>query len=125
MRRSWVGLVLVLLTSCGGGIELTGEDEGTTVEATVGDTITLVLDSNLTTGYAWHLTEDLDQEVVRSVSSDYETTDDTDGGGGEETWVFEAVGPGTTDVAFTYYFENEPDEPTEDFRFTVIVGEDA
>lgn len=127
MRRSWAGLILVLLTSCGGGIEVTGEDEGATVEATVGDTITLVLDSNVTTGYAWNLTQDLDTEVVRHVSDDYETTDDEDldGGGGEETWVFEAVGPGTTDVALTYYFENEPDEPTEDFRFTVVVSDEA
>ena len=125
MRRLWVGLVLVLLASCGGGIEVTGEDEGSTVEAAVGDTITLVLDSNATTGYAWHLTEDTDPDVIEVVSSDYELTDDPGlaGGGGEETWVFEAVGPGTTDVNLTYYFQDDADEPTEDFGFTVVVAE--
>ena len=57
-RGARPGLGLAVL-ACGAGsgstISLTAADAGTTVQAKVGDPITVTLEANPTTGYDWHL----------------------------------------------------------------------
>ena len=129
MRRTTVCLVLlaVLVGACGPDkTALTGAGEGTTVELQPGERVTLRLDSNSTTGYAWNLAVELDKNVVRLASSDYEVVDEgTEGGGGVETWVFEAVRAGDQTVELDYYFQDEPERTTQEFTFHVVVREDT
>ena len=126
MRRILIAAVLLLAASCGpGGETITGADEGTTVELAPGERVTLELDSNSSTGYAWNLGVELDKNVVRLVSSDYEQVDDTTGGGGVERWVFEAVRPGDQTIGLAYYFQDEPERTAEEFTFHIVVREDA
>lgn len=105
LRRLAVALAAVaLLAGCGGGgTELTAEDSGKTVGASVGDTFTLRLDENVTTGYAWQITQETDDGVVRMLGSDYEAPDtDAVGAGGVREWRFEAVGEGRTTLSMEY-----------------------
>ena len=128
MRR--IALCLVVMTTlavaCGPDeAALTRADEGTTVDLQPGERVTLRLDSNSSTGYAWNLAVELDKNVVRLVSSDYEQVDDTTGGGGIETWVFEAVRAGDQTIQLDYYFEDEPERTSQEFTFHIVVREDT
>ena len=129
MRRT--GLCLLLMAVLVGACRpdeavLTGADEGTSVDLQPGERVTVRLDSNATTGYAWNLAVELDKNVVRLVSSDYEVVDEgTEGGGGVETWVFEAVRAGDQTVQLDYSFQDEPERTTQEFTFHVVVREDT
>jgi inhibitor of cysteine peptidase len=105
------------------GLELGAEDDGTRVEVAVGEQITLRLEGNPTTGWAWRVTV-LDPAVVAPAGEpDYESSSDADGSGGTYTFRFEAIGPGSTTVVLQYFPSwEEPTEASETFTFTAVVG---
>jgi len=71
------------------------------IEKTVGDTFTVTLDSNGTTGYAWET--DYDESFLELVSSAYIGPDtDLVGAGGSEEFVFKALRQGTTELTLNY-----------------------
>jgi predicted secreted protein len=76
-----------------------------TVQAeTVGRTVSIVLDENPTTGYAWSYSAN-PEGILREVSSEYAQdagTENMMGAGGKHTWVFESIGQGDTLLRFTY-----------------------
>jgi inhibitor of cysteine peptidase len=97
------------ILACGGGsgstISLTAADAGTTVQAKVGDPITITLEANPTTGYDWHLQPGLDEAVVSYVKQTYEqgaAASGLVGAGGEDVIEFKAVGAGTTSISLAY-----------------------
>ena len=69
-----------------------------------GDTISIVLQSNATTGYQWYLDDDeLDEDVVSYTSRTYYPAGGTMlGSGGSEQWIFEAEGEGDTTIQLEY-----------------------
>lgn len=120
-------LVLALaLAGCGGDggkIELTAADSGGRIEASTGDTITITLDSNVTTGFQWNLVTEPDGAVAKLVSSEYVPPEDgLIGEGGVEIWTFEAVAPGETDLGLSYFRPFEPESVDGTFAVTVAVA---
>lgn len=118
-----VSVALVLLAAgCGPRQET---DPGQDIEARVGDEFTLVLDSNVTTGYQWQLGEALDESVVTLVGSEYEGPGGlvpAVGAGGQEVWTFKAVGAGTAQIPLVYVRPwEESASPVDSRTFTVVV----
>jgi predicted secreted protein len=107
---------------------ITEDDAGTTVRLASGEVVEVRLDSNATTGYAWHLQDDeLETDVVQVASSDY-VADPTPegeplaGSGGIEVWRFRAKAPGSATIAMTYSFGEEPDaQIAGEFTFSIVV----
>ena len=79
-----------------------GTVEGTTEEMTVtlGDTFTIELDSNPTTGYAWQA--QFDQEYLELVDTEFEPSSGLLGAGGVERFTFRALSEGDTELTMLY-----------------------
>ncbi|MBM3708400.1 MAG: protease inhibitor I42 family protein [Actinobacteria bacterium] len=104
---------------------LTEKDNGKSIELKVGETITVKLESNPTTGYSWSLSEETDQGIMFMISSEYkQSSDDKElvGGGGFETFKFKAAGQGSTEIILNYMSPWEEDIKPEDiFRLSINV----
>ena len=71
-------------------------------EVEVGDKITVELCSNPTTGFQWDYETSIDN-VLKEEDHDFEEPGgDVAGAAGTETWTFEAVKAGTTEVRMEY-----------------------
>ena len=105
------------------GLELGAEDDGTRVEVAVGEQITLRLEGNPTTGWAWRVTV-LDPAVVAPAGEpDYESSSDADGAGGTYTFRFDAVATGETQLVLEYAPTwGAPEAAPQVFSVTVAVG---
>lgn len=79
-------------------LTLTDNDNGKTVDVQVGDTITVCIAENPTTGYCWD-NEQLDNPLLELQSSDYKSTSEgLMGGGGERSFTFRVVQAGKTEI---------------------------
>ena len=127
-----LGLCLVCLTTACRG-ESTGPeniyiadeaDNGQTVTMGVGDVLQVMLEENQSTGYVWSVVTN-DEDVLRpSTEPAYEVESDAEGAGGEVTWVFDAIGPGTSVLRMVYAVAQETAvEPNATFELTVQVVE--
>ncbi|MDQ7793642.1 MAG: protease inhibitor I42 family protein [bacterium] len=65
-----------------------------------GQTITLTLEANPSTGYAWSV--ECDGTVVELIRQEYESRSNLPGAPGVESFTFRGVAPGRVDVAFNY-----------------------
>ena len=118
--------LVVLLTGCssGGEVLLDETANGTQSTLEVGQTLVVSLPSNVTTGYSWEV-ESIDPAVL-SQTGDPEYVSEADegvvGGGGTETFRFEAVAPGRVQLTLIYHrpFEEGVD-PIDTFTVTVEV----
>lgn len=120
--------VLVLLTACGdmpNTIDLDSANNGVSLEITVGETINITLDSNITTGYKWNLVGEPDAKVLKLLSSQYvePTTSNPPvvGAGGKEVWKFQTVGRGTTSLKLAYFRPFGPSQVAKEFSATFVV----
>lgn len=87
----------------------------------VGDKVSLVLDSNPTTGYRWEVTV-ADEAVARVASDVYlPPRSQAMGAGGTQAVEIEGVGPGETTVTAVYVRSFEPDQPAQTETWTVEV----
>lgn len=70
----------------------------------VGDTFTIRLEANHTTGYSWSLADNKSDivEKVSDVYEPYETAGNVVGSGGTEIWTFKAVAKGQATLNFQY-----------------------
>lgn len=89
-----------------------------------GNTVTLMLDGNPTTGYRW--TASYNEEMVALVGKDYQT--DTRSGnlvgqGGHDYWRFKALKAGTTEIKMTYARPWESVQPLKTFTLKVVVSD--
>ena len=124
-----VGLALVPACGDDPDPEPVGFTEpGTVFEVDVGEEITVVLESNVTTGYAWALEVPLLEDVIRLVGDEYVGPEDQlagselVGAGGRQELTFEAVGVGTAEVSLWYVRSfDDPKEPADRAVFEVIV----
>lgn len=93
------------------------------MEVKAGQDFTISLQSNRSTGYQWELDGQLDEKIVKKVSSTYnEQPGGEPGAGGVEVWRFEGVGKGTTDIKMKYVRPSESSNPAEERTFTVTVN---
>ena len=81
--------------------EYTASD--TRIEARVGETFVIVLESNRTTGYSWELKMPLNEKVAKFVNSEYVSRGvGFPGIGGEQRWTFRGAGAGTASITLEY-----------------------
>lgn len=74
-----------------------------TIESKVGDTFTIPLEANHTTGYSWRLAQPPDPAILKQVGEKYEEDNSGSiGAGGQEIWTFQAMSKGTTTLVFEY-----------------------
>lgn len=119
-------VLLLALAACGGDgggsdIDLTEADSGGTIEASVGDEITISLAGNPTTGYTWNVLQPRNADVVAFADRDYEADSDAIGSGGTEELEFRAVAPGEATIELGYSRPWESTPPSETFTVAVTV----
>ena len=121
--------LLFLLGACGGGgsapenVYIADEaDNGQTVTMATGDVLQVMLSENPTTGYLWAIVTN-DEAVLRlSDEPAYEVESDAIGAGGTKTFLFDAVGPGTSVLRLVNARQQETAvEPVATFELTVQV----
>ena len=100
-------------------IEVTEANNGTSIDAEVGDTIVVRLSDNPTTGYRWDL-EPVTGESLVLDDSGYEPSVGAVGSGGVATWSLRATAEGTTTVALKRWRPWEGNASVLD-RFAVTV----
>ena len=119
-----VGPVLFLGGCVSPGLEpLTAADNGSTVTRQVGQTLTITLPANRTTGYSWFATGDV-TGVLSLESEPVYTPDASDrmGAGGSTTWTYRAISPGQAHLRMDYRRLFEEDiAPARRFEATVEV----
>ncbi len=98
---------------------------GEEVRVAVGDVLTVILESNPTTGFMWTLIDNSDEGVLQEAGYIFEA-DSTDpsliGAGGVEVWTFKALARGESTISMEYGRPWEQGvEPAEKFTLTVIV----
>lgn len=119
MRAAWAIVLLAavaLVASCGDTEEPVPLRSWEPTEAEVGDVLVISVSSNPGIGDAWQIASGPDEAVVRFVDTDYE--DDRPGevgGGGTDTFRFEAVGAGRTTIVLHNCFrcDDEGNTPPE------------
>ncbi|MBI5157485.1 MAG: protease inhibitor I42 family protein [Acidimicrobiia bacterium] len=98
----------------------TAADDGAAIEVQVGETITVDLSGNPTTGYAWQV-EGLDAAVMTATEPAFESDSELMGAGGTFTFTFTAVAAGETQLRLVYLRPWEQVEPLETFTMTITV----
>ena len=103
---------------------LVATEPGTIFDADVGDEITIVLESNATTGYAWEAERPPLAGVVRFVDDVYVAPDsELVGAGGHQRLTYEAVGEGTAEIALWYVRSfDDPKQPADRATFEIVVS---
>lgn len=90
-----------------------------------GENFTIILESNPTTGYSWHLDRKPDESIVKFLGSKYvlpESNRNLDGAPGKEVLIFTAINRGTTTISIYYsrsWEKNEQSAKTANFTVTV------
>jgi inhibitor of cysteine peptidase len=89
----------------------------------LGETFTITLPSNPTTGYRWQLAQPLDKRIVSEAGHEYQPDKPARiGSGGQEVWTFRASGMGRTVISMQYIRPWETGKPPVNSGiFTVIV----
>lgn len=99
-------------------------DSGSPVDVVTGQDFVIRLVANPSTGYVWNVSVEPDQSVVTLVNAEgsYEAPDQSlPGASGFQLFDVVAVGPGSTQVQFTYARPFDPnDNPTIE-TFTIEV----
>jgi predicted secreted protein len=116
--------------------EYTGED--TEIEVEQDFKFAIQLESSPSAGLSWQLAKPLDESIVELVKTEYEMEEKGEGHEEEgeeevppegiETWTFEAVGEGETEIHFEYVNTTEEEAAPEEektFKVTVHTGEEA
>ena len=103
----------------GGRSTLTAADDGTSLDLRQGQVVTVVLDSNRSSGLKWVLIEPAVAVIVREGSPVY-VVKTAKGAGGTETWRFRAAKPGRQTIRLEYRRQWQQ-VPERTFRFSVTV----
>ena len=111
MKTKWLAIGLVvtaflMLTACSSlpdQVSIDASSSGKTVNIAVGGTLTVTLDSNVTTGYSWELKEIGDTDVLQKTDNKYVApANGAIGAGGKEVWTFKALAAGTSTLTMYY-----------------------
>ncbi|WP_255951267.1 protease inhibitor I42 family protein [Streptomyces odontomachi] len=112
--------LLPLATGCGADSPHSYSTSETRISAEVGETFTLTVDENPSTGEEWYVAAPKpDGSVVRGVSDRYDADDDSKdliGGGGTHTFTFKATGVGHAKIVLldcpVHTCTGQPNSPT-------------
>jgi len=121
-----IALAAIVLSTTGcssGGSALTAKDNGTAVTVKTGDTFTVKLEGNPSTGYTWEA-KDLDTSILEQVGDPAFDSSNPAlvGSGGSLTLTFKALKAGTTTLTLIYHRPWETDvAPIDTFSVTVTV----
>ena len=98
-------------------------EPGTTFTVEPGEEFTIVLESNITTGFAWALETEPSADVVRLVDDVYVGPEtEVVGMGGCQELTFEGVGDGSDTIELWYVRSfDDPLEPADRAQFDVVV----
>ena len=119
-------ITTLILSGCMfSGKTLTESNNGQSLSLKVNEMVQIRLESNITTGFKWNLSNETDTGIVSLISSGYKRTS-TDkelvGAGGYETFTFKAKSKGNTTIVLTY---NKPWEegvaPEKTFKLNIVV----
>lgn len=122
MKRCWILLLtaVLLLTGCTAGKPAPeGPDE-----AAPGQTLTLTVKANPTTGFSWAAAQDAELFDIQSSYTAEPQAGPVSGSGGWQTFVLTPKEPGTARVSFTYSRPWEPGVNDLQMSFTIEVSED-
>lgn len=119
-------LLIATLSACGSKaatpLELTSGDSGSTQVLKVGQQLTVTLDSNPSTGYAWAIDGAVPPQLEQSGESKFSSQSDLVGAGGTEVWTFVGAATGTGTLKLKYWRSFEPTvPPTNSFEVVVDV----
>jgi len=103
-------------------LALEAEDHGREVTLQKGQTLTIKLEANPTTGYAWEFVESEGAILRLAGEAEFEADSDLLGAPGTQTLRFEAVETGQMELRLVYQRPWETDvEPLETFTVQVTV----
>ncbi len=97
---------------------------GKEVTLAAGDTLTVTLESNITTGYSWNENANIgDKTVMQQTDHKYQPpATPIPGAGGKEVWTFKALKAGKSTISMEYSRPFEPTAaPAKTFTLTVVV----
>lgn len=127
------GLVLIALVAAGAlaafamstdepseATVYTADDDGTSIVLEPGQSFSVVLAGNVTTGYSWQV-EGIDAAILSAAEPVYVSESELMGAGGSYTFTFTAAGSGETELRLVYLRPWEQVEPLETFTMTVTV----
>ena len=98
--------------------------DATMIELRVGDTHTIGLESNPTTGYSWQVGFEFNENLLELVDQSYEQVSNLVGAGGKEFFIFRALAHGMVEFSFDYKRPWEDEVlKTERFIFNIGVSE--
>ncbi len=128
MKKFWQLLILVLLaatllTACGKGTVVSGEEmNGSKVTVTEGEELSVALNGNASTGYTW-VVQEVDGSILQlNGDPDYKADSNLVGSGGTYTYKFTALKTGTTTLKMAYLRTFEKDvAPVRTFDLNVTV----
>jgi len=89
--------------------------DGSAITLSEGETLGIILESNVTTGYRWDLNNDLlGSQVLAQINAQYisgpiDGDEPLLGAGGYEQWIFQAIGVGTATIELNYKHSWEED----------------
>ncbi len=90
----------------------------------VGDALQITLDENQSTGYLWSIVTNDDEVLAESEEPAYRVDSDSDGSGGQKTYMFKAAAPGTSKLRIVNGMVGETAViPNRVFELTVEVVE--
>jgi uncharacterized protein YggE len=103
-------------------IGTTSEFHATGMRASAGQTFTVTLDSNPSTGYQWEASSIANNELVRFVRSEFIQSDsDLVGVGGKQTLTFEALKAGKTTIVLDYARPWEKENPADTYIIQLTI----
>ena len=110
-------------TASAGNLQNVFSDPSEPVNVVRGEKFVIVLESNHSAGLKWVLGKPLDNKVLTLLGTNFVQPFETlPNAAGKETWTFQAVGSGTTNVKFNYVYSWEAGaKPLESYSFKVNV----
>ena len=95
---------------------------GAPIQVKAGQTFTIKLQSNPTTGFGWQLSKALDNKISLVINAFIPPDSKLCGAGGHEVWSFKAIGEGQAEISMKYVRPWEKDQPPAKTNvYTVIV----
>jgi len=123
-----IAVVLLVLLACSPAAprELSADisSSGKEVVLATSGTLTLTLDSNISTGYSWNENANIgDRSVLQQIDHKYQPpATPMPGAGGKEVWTFKALKAGKSTISMEYRRPFEPNAaPAKTFALTVVV----
>lgn len=96
--------LFVILSSCNPALTLSSQDAGRSVDVKLGDTISIMLEANPSTGYTWELAPDVSTTLRMSGQPTYTANGPViPGSSGQMNFRFSAVTPGKTTLKLIYH----------------------